>query len=459
MEYLMTYGWAILVVAVVLGALYSLGIFNGANFLGGTCVAAPGYLCTNPLLRTDGILNFTFGYQGPNVTIAGFACSNSSVAPSSFASSGSSDLEPGQQEDVGTTCTLSSDALGTQFSGYLWVEYDQAGQSDLIARFATIGTTVEAQPPNYQLYIATNCGGNCGNLYIMDTSDGSIEHSYYFNAGPFILSVSPDGKQAFLPSVYGTANIISTSNGVLIGTIPNVYAWPGTPVVFSPSGDYAYEVSGNYGVVAVTTSNDVVVERTASYGGPFEGFAISPDGKWLYLPSYNSGAGVEVVSTSNYINTANIPVGSYELSAEAVTPNGAQLFVATSTSVYAISTSTDSVSATIPGGYYGGCGGTAMAASPDGKYIYVADGGTSVVNVISTSTDTVVHTITAGLPGVGDCVSYQLAVSPDGSSLYIDGGTDTITVVDTSTYKVINTFTNGGLNGATSFGFPGQPVD
>ncbi len=32
MEYLMTYGWAILVIAVVLGVLYSLGVFNPSNF-------------------------------------------------------------------------------------------------------------------------------------------------------------------------------------------------------------------------------------------------------------------------------------------------------------------------------------------------------------------------------------------------------------------------------------------
>ncbi len=31
MEYLMTYGWAILIIAVVLGALFSLGIFNSAT--------------------------------------------------------------------------------------------------------------------------------------------------------------------------------------------------------------------------------------------------------------------------------------------------------------------------------------------------------------------------------------------------------------------------------------------
>ncbi len=32
MEYLMTYGWSILIVAVVLGALFQLGVFNSANF-------------------------------------------------------------------------------------------------------------------------------------------------------------------------------------------------------------------------------------------------------------------------------------------------------------------------------------------------------------------------------------------------------------------------------------------
>jgi len=32
MEYLMTYGWAILIIAVVLGALFQLGVFNANNF-------------------------------------------------------------------------------------------------------------------------------------------------------------------------------------------------------------------------------------------------------------------------------------------------------------------------------------------------------------------------------------------------------------------------------------------
>ncbi len=61
MEYLMTYGWAILIIAVVLGALFALGIFNSAAFLGNTCVAQPGFYCQSPILDTNGSLAFTFG--------------------------------------------------------------------------------------------------------------------------------------------------------------------------------------------------------------------------------------------------------------------------------------------------------------------------------------------------------------------------------------------------------------
>ncbi len=46
MEYLMTYGWAILIIAVVLGALFSLGVFSTGSFLSNACIPSSGYLCT-----------------------------------------------------------------------------------------------------------------------------------------------------------------------------------------------------------------------------------------------------------------------------------------------------------------------------------------------------------------------------------------------------------------------------
>ena len=48
MEYLMTYGWAVLLVAVVLVAMFSLGVF-GSN-VASSCLPSSGYLCSNPIL-------------------------------------------------------------------------------------------------------------------------------------------------------------------------------------------------------------------------------------------------------------------------------------------------------------------------------------------------------------------------------------------------------------------------
>ncbi len=59
MEYLMTYGWAILIIAVVMVALFSLGILGGSP-LGTTCLAQSGITCQSPVL-TSGAFNAIVG--------------------------------------------------------------------------------------------------------------------------------------------------------------------------------------------------------------------------------------------------------------------------------------------------------------------------------------------------------------------------------------------------------------
>ncbi|MCL4380647.1 hypothetical protein M1141_00005, partial [Candidatus Marsarchaeota archaeon] len=53
MEYLMTYGWAILIIAVILAALDLLGVFNGSAFIGSSCLSTPGYLCSSPVMAVN----------------------------------------------------------------------------------------------------------------------------------------------------------------------------------------------------------------------------------------------------------------------------------------------------------------------------------------------------------------------------------------------------------------------
>ncbi|MFP3289196.1 MAG: hypothetical protein RXO35_02080 [Candidatus Micrarchaeota archaeon] len=149
MEYLMTYGWAILIIAVVLGALFSLGVFSGSSLLGTSCVASPGYLCQNPVLSTSGTLTFSFG-QNTGATVYNAivyvepqAASPGSSAPffsSNYTNVGT--LASGQTVSPSITLSgFSGKPVGTPFTGYVWLSYNSSsstGTSNLVAKVATI---------------------------------------------------------------------------------------------------------------------------------------------------------------------------------------------------------------------------------------------------------------------------------------------------------------------------------
>ena len=183
MEYLMTYGWAILIIAVVLGALFSLGVFSSTSLLGTSCIATPGYLCQSPLLsHSTGGLTITFGQNTGstiyNVSIACAATSASttglpyyvgtpsgnvmsagnSVGFSVFTSGGVATGTPagntltvtsGYQTTLsGINCFSSSGynlvgnapTVGTGFTGALYIGYNTIGNGpdNAFAKFATI---------------------------------------------------------------------------------------------------------------------------------------------------------------------------------------------------------------------------------------------------------------------------------------------------------------------------------
>ena len=54
MEFLMTYGWAILVVLVAIGALAYFGVLSPGKFLPESCVIAPGFSCEDFKIGADG---------------------------------------------------------------------------------------------------------------------------------------------------------------------------------------------------------------------------------------------------------------------------------------------------------------------------------------------------------------------------------------------------------------------
>jgi len=73
-----------------------------------------------------------------------------------------------------------------------------------------------------------------------------------------------------------------------------------------------------------------------------------------------------------------------------------------------------------------------LAVSPDGKWVYVANGNANAVSVVDATHNAVVGRIPVGKRPWG------IAVSPDGRSLYsADGLSDAMSVIDTRSRKVV----------------------
>ena len=191
MEYLMTYGWAILIIAVVLAALFELGVFNGSNLAPQACIAESGLQCTNLVYNNTGI-TFTFGqttgqdYYGNYMFIAAegqglnangipinftapssgctitsgntYAVCGNTIAVGLPGSSGNGGvLVPGQTVTVTfpaslyqignippytTSTTATGLAAGTPFAGYIWLGYCSTSTCPAPAYFVKVATVV-----------------------------------------------------------------------------------------------------------------------------------------------------------------------------------------------------------------------------------------------------------------------------------------------------------------------------
>jgi YVTN family beta-propeller protein len=146
---------------------------------------------------------------------------------------------------------------------------------------------------------------------------------------------------------------------------------------------------------------------------------------------------VSVIDTATNTVVATVPVGTFPIGV-AATPDGKHVYVANSVnSVSVIATATNTVVATITVGLapFG------IAITPDGKHAYVTNANSDTVSVIDTATNTVTATVPVGhLPG-------GVAVTPDGKHVYVANfGGDfpfTVSVIDTTSNTVVATVTVG----------------
>lgn len=124
LEFLMTYGWAILIMLVVLSVLFYIGVINPRNAAGNSLVFQPGFTAYDYAINSTGGLYLDLGNgQGDTIVITGIACSTES---NGTANSGSVEVGNGERKlvtsSIPVNCT-GADA-GQFYKGYVRLVYN-----------------------------------------------------------------------------------------------------------------------------------------------------------------------------------------------------------------------------------------------------------------------------------------------------------------------------------------------
>ena len=87
MEFLMTYGWALLVVLVAIGALAFFGVLNPGQFLPSSCTITPGISCDDFTANTTTVNVVLRNGMGDGLTAVSLTADGVSCTPTSAAMS------------------------------------------------------------------------------------------------------------------------------------------------------------------------------------------------------------------------------------------------------------------------------------------------------------------------------------------------------------------------------------
>jgi YVTN family beta-propeller protein len=231
----------------------------------------------------------------------------------------------------------------------------------------------------------------------LSTITRQLVQSYGTGAQPGAQAVSPDGSLVYISNA-GDGTVTVISNNSLLSPI----TVGGNPValVFTPDGSRAYVTNEGQSpkfqyyvsVIATATNTVSAVIASSAVPYPFGGVAVSPDGSKVYVTGIDSSSNavVAVIDTgTNQIKNTIVLSTRVHLvpGIPALTPDGKFLYVPLyhggarpDHSVVMVRTATNEVRGHIIVGQQP----VAVAIAPDAKYAYVSnliDGTVSVIDI------------------------------------------------------------------------------
>ncbi|MBB2988918.1 YVTN family beta-propeller protein/VCBS repeat-containing protein [Mycolicibacterium iranicum] len=284
-------------------------------------------------------------------------------------------------------------------------------------------------PDGRRLYVADM---DSGSVRVVDAGSGRPLRSISVGEGPYGLALTPDGKRLFVTvNAENIVKIIDTATNRVIG---EPIAIPEDPrqIVVSPDGRRVYvSHSQNFNRDSAITVIDVATLKAVgapmAVAGGQQFMAVSRDGKRLFVQTYDFDAQATHVAVLDAATGAvigpKIPTTAAVL---AVSPDEQRFYAAGENNTVHI---IDAASGTTIGDVISVTSmSSSMAVSPDGTRLYVYGFGSDwgVVSVVDTSNSTVLSAIEIGAwPG-------EITISADGRRIYTSGTNGTVTVIDTA---------------------------
>lgn len=264
----------------------------------------------------------------------------------------------------------------------------------------------------YRLYVSNETSGD---MTVIDSSNFEVVENVHLGKRPRGIHASPDGKLIYI-----------ALSGSPIGG-PNVDESKLPPPDKSADGIGVFDIAQNKLVKVIQGGSDP------------ENFAVSADGKWIYV-SNEDDEGVSFIDlTLGKLVPPTIKTGD-EPEGVTLTPDGKEIYSTAEAdgTVSVIDVATRKKIKTIKVGRRP----RNVVFMPDGKHAYVNAENDGTIGVIDTTKNVLTHTIPLGK--AGEIKPMGMVLSNDGAKLYVTTGRGgSVFVVDTANNKVETSFAVG----------------
>jgi len=144
LEYLITYGWVILIITIALAALLALGVFNPSSIVSDTCTFPADFSCSSTTLSSNGLLSASIVQNTHSpINITGIACDASQSTTHMQSISPAAYLGLGGNYSTTVQCYTSTSAFsgptGSVYHGYIIINYTDLSTS---FHYTSVGTAM-----------------------------------------------------------------------------------------------------------------------------------------------------------------------------------------------------------------------------------------------------------------------------------------------------------------------------